>query len=327
MNPSSFEYYLVLNHRKFNSFFRGNLMQKTPKVSVLMPVYNAEKFLHESVESILNQTFKDFEFIIINDGSTDKSEYILQEFQKQDSRIKLISRTNKGIVSTRNQGLAEAKGIYIALMDADDIALPDRLAKQIEFLDANLDYVAIGSRVLLIDPEGWPICPFAKSTSHEEIDEAHLRCQGGAICNPSALLRFDAVARIGGYRPEIKSAEDIDLFLRLAEVGKIINLSEILLKYRQHPKSIGHSQRAEQKQFADLAVMEAYQRRGLKVPAILNTVDGHNASISEMRRKWAWWALGANNIATARKNAFLALSKNPISSENWKVMACALRGY
>ncbi|WP_228060518.1 MULTISPECIES: glycosyltransferase [unclassified Coleofasciculus] len=298
-----------------------------PKISVLMSVYNGSSYLHESVETIINQTFTDFEFIIINDGSTDKSESILQKFQKRDKRIQLISRGNKGLTATLNEGLGYAQGQYIARMDADDIAFPDRFAKQVEFLDQNPDYVAVGSRVLLIDPEGLSICPFAQQTSHEEIDNEHMAGHGGSIVHPAVMLRRSAVQRINGYREEMQIAEDFDLFLRLAEIGRLANLPDILLKYRMHPESIGHSHRLEQKRIANLAVMDAHRRRKLAPPTKIDSGGEHQSSLSELHRKWAWWALGAGNVATARKHALLALTKKPVSSQSWKVLACAMRGY
>ncbi len=298
----------------------------TPCISVLMPVYNAEKYLHQAVESILNQTFRDFECIVIDDGSTDGSKSILQKFQKQDQRIRLISRRNTGLTVALNEGLSYAKGPYIARMDADDVALPERFAKQLAFLEDNPNYVAVGTRVLLIDPEGWSIGPFSQQTTHEAIDAAHMAGRGGAICHPSVMIRHNALQSIGGYREEMEPCEDRDLFLRLAEIGKLANLKETLLQYRMHPKSVGHSRRVKQKLKGDLAVREAHHRRGLEPPLMLNPDNLHQQSITELHRKWAWWSLNAGNIATARKHALLALGKSPMAGQSWKVFACALRG-
>ncbi|MGQ4650682.1 glycosyltransferase [Lyngbya aestuarii] len=295
-------------------------------ISVLMPVYNAEIYLREAVESILNQTFSDFKFLIINDGSTDQSEAILQEFQKQDKRIKIISRSNKGLIATLNEGLDYANERYIARMDADDIALPERFAKQVAFLEENPDYVAVGSQVLLIDPEGWPISLFSQQTSHEEIDDAHMKGKGGAICHPAVMLRRDALKNIGGYRQQMKHSEDLDLFLRLAEIGRLANLSDILLQYRMHPNSIGNSHRLEQTQTRDLAVQEAHCRRAIALPTTLNSNEQQQYPIDALHRKWAWWSLNAGYLATARKHALLAVKKNPISLESWKVLAFAMCG-
>ncbi len=301
---------------------------KRPTVSVLMPVYNAEKFINEAVESILNQTFSEFEFIIINDGSTDQSEAILKDFQKRDQRVKVISGPNKGYSTRLNEGLGYAKGDYIARMDADDIALPERFAKQVAFLEDHPNYVAVGSRTLLIDEEGLAIMPFSEQTSHEEIDAAHMTGRGGSISHPSVMLRRETLQSVGGYRENMEPAEDLDLFLRLAEIGKLANLPDLLLKYRLHPKSVGHSRRLEQQKAAMIAVIEAHRRRGLTPPSIPPSIPDENEdSVSELHYRWTWWALGAGNVETARKHAFLALRKKPVSPQSWKVLACALRGY
>ena len=112
----------------------SDIKQKSPLISVILPVYNAEKYLAEAIDSILNQTFTDFEFIIINDGSTDNSLSILQSYQTQDSRIRLFSRENKGIVMTMNEGIDLARGEWLARMDADDIAMPSRFERQLQHL-------------------------------------------------------------------------------------------------------------------------------------------------------------------------------------------------
>lgn len=301
-------------------------MSKTPTVSVVMPVYNAQEYLNEAVESVLAQTFNDFEFIIINDGSTDQSESILQEFQKRDKRIQVVSRSNTGIVVALNEGIGYASGRYIARVDADDIALPELFAKQVAFLEKTPDYVAVGTCVLMIDPDGWPVMPANLKMSHEEIDEAHMAGHG-AFPHSGSMFRRDLVQSIGGYRQETQYAEDIDLWLRLAEVGKLANISEVLLKYRLHPKSIGHSRRVKQLQALNIAVTDAYRRRRLTPPLKEDTADEQSSYDYNPHTKWAWWSLSDGNVATARKHALLALKGNPVSVESWKLLACAVRGW
>lgn len=299
----------------------------SPYLSVLMPVYNSEKYLSEAIESILNQTFKDFEFIIVNDGSTDMSESILQKFAKRDRRIQVITKANGGVVSAINRALTLARGKYIAHMDSDDMSLPDRFAQQIQFLEGNPEYVAVGSQVTLIDPEGMPIQPFSLQINHEDIDREHLAGRGGAMCNPSTMFRHEALQKVGLHRPETGPAHDFDMFLRLAEIGKLTNLPTTLLKYRMHQKSLGHSRRLEQINGANLAVKEAHQRRGLTPPKLTSTDNYTLASVAKLHRKWAWWALAAGNIKTAKKHALLALGKNPWSVKSWQAFACVVRGY
>ncbi|MEL6321034.1 MAG: glycosyltransferase, partial [Cyanobacteria bacterium J06626_14] len=239
----------------------------------------------------------------------------------------LVSRGNTGYTIALNEGLSKAKGQYVARMDSDDVALPERFAKQIDFLNNHSGYVAVGSQVMLIDPDGLPIRKFAQFTDHQKIDEAHLAQQGGAICHPAVMIRRDALERIGGYRTELEPSEDIDLFLKLAEIGMLANLPEVLLNYRMHPKSVGHSRREKQRLHCNIAVKEAYARRGLTLPdAFDKTQLEKQITTSELHQKWAWWALGAGNIATAKKHAALAITKSPVDFDAWKVFACALRG-
>jgi glycosyltransferase involved in cell wall biosynthesis len=291
-----------------------------------MPVYNAGKYLSQSIDSICNQSFKDFEFIIIDDGSTDDSAYYLKKIKSRDSRIRIISRENKGLVASLNEGLSHSKGEYIARMDADDVALSDRFSKQVYFLDNNPDYVAVGTRVLLIDPEGWPICPFSNQTEHDAIDQEHLSGGGGAICHPALMARRNAIEYIGGYQERMKHAEDLDLFLRLAEIGKLSNIPEILLYYRMHPQSIGHQKRREQYESAERAVLEAMKRRELGSEPQLKMNSKNKVKEAELHQKWAWWAFKAGHTSTARKYALLSLKNGLFSKASWKVFICAFRG-
>lgn len=298
-----------------------------PKVSVLMPVYNAERYLAEAVESILEQTFEDFEFIIINDGSTDNSLSILQEYAAKDERIRLISRENRGLVATLNEMIDLAQGELLARMDADDIALPERLERQVAYLGTHSDCVVVGVRVTLIDPDGETLRPWGKHTTHEEIDAEHMAQRGGAITHPAAVIRAHAMRQIGGYSKELYPAEDLDLFLRLAEIGQVANIDEILLHYRQLPTGIGYSKREQQVAAGREAVRLAHRRRGLP---IVNAPTGKGVRLEPMvhnLRKWAWWALGAGNVATARKHAWRAWLRTPLSSRSWRVLVCALRGH
>lgn len=298
-----------------------------PTVSVVMPVYNGERYLAPAVESILNQSLHDFEFIIVDDGSTDGSPSILDTYALRDERIRVHHQANAGIVAALNTGIALSKADWIARMDADDIALARRLETQLHAVVQRPRCVALGSRVLLIDPEGRPIAPFSLLTSHAEIDAAHLaNCGGAAICHPSVLLHRDTVLRIGGYRQEMITAEDLDLFLRLAEVGEIENLPDCLLQYRLHPASIGHARRAEQVGKIGSAIAQAHARRSLPyTPACAAARQEESPGASY--RRWSWWAIEAGNLPTARHSAWQALRAAPCAVDNWRVMYCALRGH
>src|ERR1035437_8612478 len=145
-------------------------MATIPTLSVCMPVYNAQAYVRQATESILNQSFADFEFIIIHDGSTDDSRKILEELARRDSRIRLVSRPNTGYTKALNEALGLARAPYLARMDADDISMPDSFEKQLAYLQAHPDCVLVGSRILTIDPFGSPLYEPRHKLVHEAIE-------------------------------------------------------------------------------------------------------------------------------------------------------------
>lgn len=297
-----------------------------PRVSVLMPVYNAQRFLDAAVRSILRQTFTDFEFVIIDDGSTDQSSAMLACYAAEDRRVRLISRPNTGYAVALNEMLGLAAAPLLARMDADDVSLPDRLARQVGFMDAHPECVAVGCRVLLVDEDSAPIRDMATSGSHEMIDAEHMRGEGGAIIHPAAMIRADAMRTVGGYRVDRSPAEDLDLFLRLAEIGRLANLPERLLEYRIHLGSVGHTKRAAQIRAARAAVEDAHRRRGLTFKPQSQSDAAGVVDRAEEHCKWAWWSLSGGHAATARKHAFRAVRRAPLRASCWKALACAIRG-
>ncbi len=294
-------------------------------ISVVMTVFNAETYLALAIDSILAQTFTDFEFIIVNDGSTDGSLRIMDEYSRRDSRIRVVNRENAGMAVAANQGLSLSRGELIARMDADDVAMPDRFARQVVYLREHPGCVAVGTWVMLVDPDGDPIMQWNSFTSHDEIEREHLLGRGGAMCHPSVMIRRSALDRIGGYRTGYDPAEDYNLFLRLGEVGQLANVPEILLHYRQHPASSGHAQRTRQAQSAARSLREAHERRGLPPLAQADELDRERPQPHHLR--WGWWALNHGNLATARKHARIACLRRPWSVGTWKLLACAWRGH
>jgi glycosyltransferase involved in cell wall biosynthesis len=206
---------------------------KPPKVSVIMPIYNAEKYVGEAIRSILRQTFKDFEFLILNDGSRDQSLHVIESFK--DSRIILINhKTNKGLVAILNQGLKLARGQYIARMDADDVSYPKRLATQIKFLEQHPHIAAVGSWVKTMGIEknrGWQY----------RTDPTILECEllfDAPLAHPSAMLR-SATLRKHNLIYRIKHAEDYGLWNDIAQHAHLSNIPRYLLHYRVHPQQTG----------------------------------------------------------------------------------------
>ncbi|BDZ74638.1 hypothetical protein GCM10025856_23570 [Methylophaga marina] len=299
---------------------------KNIKASVILPVHNAEKYLNSAIDSILNQTFKNFELLLLNDGSNDNSEQIIDSYVSRDRRCKKFSWSNKGLIKTLNIGIEQSVGEIIFRMDADDISYPDRFEKQILYLEQHPDCVAVGSRVLLIDDESLPIRVLDVPTEHEDIDKENLKGAGASIVHPTAAIRKKALLKVNGYRESYPHAEDIDLFLRLAELGDLANMVDILLSYRQHVSSVGYSKRKEQLDSILKAIKDANFRRGLFNDVNIQNNINHSPGLYDVYIKWSWWALRAGNKKTAWKYLLKAVSLEPFHMRNLNLLMCNLRG-
>ena len=207
----------------------------TADVTVLMPVYNAEKYLSEAIESVLNQTYREFEFLIVNDGSTDKSQAIVESYS--DPRIKLITKVNGGVSSALNAGLSEATGKFIVRFDADDICYPNRIEEQYLFMKDNPDYILAGTDADYITKEGDYIFTFVNSGhSDPEIKKNYL--ESCPFIHSTVIYRKDAVLALGGYEVKAHTFEDYFLWVRLIERGKVCNFNKPLVKVRFNPESV-----------------------------------------------------------------------------------------
>jgi glycosyltransferase involved in cell wall biosynthesis len=298
----------------------------TPAVSVLMPVYNAQRYLTAAVGSVLGQTFADFELIVVDDGSTDRSAAILARYAKDDPRVRIISRPNAGLVASLNEALAIARGPLVARMDADDICLPERFDRQVRYLGEHPECVLVGSAVVTMDQHGHLIGRMADiAFGHDNIDHALLH-RGWPMVHPSAMIRTDALRKVGAYRSETWPFEDHDLFLRLAEQGRVENLPEVLLHYRKHAASIS-AQSGNADHIITGVIVDACRRRGVPVPAGVTAVRTVNKRKVDIERGWAWQAVNARNIGTARRYALHTLARRPLSLESWRLTYCAVRGH
>ena len=298
----------------------------TPALSVVMSAYNAERYLREAIDSIVAQTFGDFEFIIVDDGSKDSTLSILRDYESRDERFKIISRPNKGLTVSLNEALAAVRAPIVARMDADDIALPERFAKQITFLAEHPEVVLLGTCVELIDPFGVHIGNVNYPTDHAGIDARLLAGEGGAVPHLACMYRTDVVRKIGGYREQFNNSEDLDLWLRLAEVGQVANLPDILLKYRRDLGSVSHTKRDNQIRMKSIILGEAYDRRGLPKPSEWKfdtwMPKPHDVQIKE----WGWRALKLGRPDAARGHAKSLLKMHPLSLDSWRLALCAWRG-
>jgi GT2 family glycosyltransferase len=226
-----------------------------------MSVYNGERFLELAIDSILAQTHSDFEFLILDDGSSDGSADILAAYAKQDSRIRIISRENKGLVVSLNELIANAKTPIIARMDCDDIAHPERFAKQIAFLDANPDYGVVGTWIDCIDADGAILSP--KGEDHPTDHDAFLSRIGTdtTLCHSSVMMRRELVNRAGGYHTAFKHCEDLDLWLRLASLTKLCSIPERLMQYRHWEAQVSNRHAYTQRLGAGISLAAYHERQ------------------------------------------------------------------
>jgi glycosyltransferase involved in cell wall biosynthesis len=204
-----------------------------PAVSVVLPVYNSEPYLAEALDSILRQTFDDFELIAVYDASIDNSRSRLEDAARRDARVSVVDGPGRGLVDALNLGLARARGEFIARMDADDVSQSTRFARQVEYLRANPQIAVVGSAITLIDAAGKVMREIEYPLTPVEVARFLIET-GSALAHPAVMARRDAMLSVGGYRSLFQHAEDYDLWLRLAELHSLANLPERLLRYRHH---------------------------------------------------------------------------------------------
>jgi glycosyltransferase involved in cell wall biosynthesis len=302
-------------------------MADLPTVSVLMAVYNGEQYVAAAMDSILAQTFRDFELVVIDDGSMDASPVILRGYAARDPRVKLTLRDNQGLTSTLNEAFARSRGTYLARMDCDDVALPDRFARQVELLDANPDVVCTGGQFQLIDGGSRLLKTLRPPTDDAEIQTTLLKGHN-AICHPCAMIRRTAMEQVGGYDTRFKTAQDLDLWLRLGEVGKLSNVPHPVLKFRLHGSSVSETEREKQRQMGRLACEEAWKRRGLADMTYEASEPWRPGSEREDKHAFAlrygWWAFKSGERKTAMYYGARAIAAMPTKLEGWKLVVCAM---
>jgi glycosyltransferase involved in cell wall biosynthesis len=207
-----------------------------PLVSVVMAVHNGCPFLGESIESILNQSFDDFEFLVIDDGSTDETSQILHKYAIADHRVRIYTQQNLGHAPSLNRGWRLARGELIARMDADDLAKPERIKRQVEFLKFHPEVVVLGTSFEFINRDGKRRLPM--SLPSQDFDIKKTLPYGNCLAHPTIMMRKSTLIEMGGYRSTFLYAEDYDLWLRIAERHALANLDDPLLGYRIHPGQI-----------------------------------------------------------------------------------------
>jgi hypothetical protein len=248
----------------------GTEKMSQPLVSVAMVVCNVDRFLREAIESILAQTLRDFEFIIVDFGSTDNSKSIISKYAAIDSRIRFYEIPHCGLAEARNAACFRAQGKYIAIVDADDVSLPNRLFWELEFMESHPEVGVVGGAVECIDAAGRVLITWGNPTTDREIRSALLeRCP---FWQPTVLMRRDAFAGVGGYRGPFAPAEDYDLWLRISERFRVANLERTVLKYRIHPNQVSVRKVAQQSLGILAAQLAASSRRD-RLPDPLTSVE------------------------------------------------------
>jgi glycosyltransferase involved in cell wall biosynthesis len=217
-----------------------------PKVSVVMSVYNSARYLRESIDSILNQTFTNFEFIIIDDASSDSSWNILAEYAHRERRMKLFKNNeNIGLTKSLNKALKLAQGEYVARQDADDVSLPERFQKQVELLDKSPEVVLVSCNINLIDAQGRYIEKQQRACDRDLIPW-YLLFYNHLAGHSQVMFRQKPVEDLGGYSAHYRYSQDYELWSRLVKVGDIAILPDVLLQQRRHDKSISAAQQLDQ---------------------------------------------------------------------------------
>jgi len=229
-----------------------------------MPVRDGARWLGEALKSIQNQTLRDFELIIVDDGSADNSLPVIEAHSRNDPRLIVIRQERLGLVPALNRGLAESRAPLIARLDADDIAKPPRLERQSEYLKNHPEIGLVGTWADKIDEQGLVTGRFTPPTQPEELSELLIRTN--PFLHSSIMMRKTVLQTVGFYRGAVDGAEDYDLWMRISEVAKTANLPESLLQYRVHPTSVSHTAAMRQLFSARLAQSGAQARR----------TDGHD---------------------------------------------------
>jgi glycosyltransferase involved in cell wall biosynthesis len=258
-------------------------MLRKPRISVLLPCYNAAATVVQAVDSILAQDYVDFELVIINDGSTDQTQALLERYVAMP-QVRILQQNNRGLIDTLNHGLTLCDGEYIARMDADDIAMPDRLSRQVEFMDANPDVVCCGTAVEF----------FGDTQAIKKLPLTHQACVdtlllGSCFAHPAVILRKATLVKFGiSYDKTALHAEDYALWCDLAGVGRLANLDYVGLRYRVHGAQISQMKRDHQMQtHVEIATRFRAQMglKGIEASQLSNFLFGDNQKPPGMKSR------------------------------------------
>jgi glycosyltransferase involved in cell wall biosynthesis len=298
-----------------------------------MSVFNGEQYLVESIESILRQSFADFEFLIIDDGSTDRSGSIIASFD--DTRIRLISRANRGLTASLNEGIKAAKGEFIARQDADDISLPTRLEREVEYLDHHPTVGMVGTNYVIIDAEGGLLRETSLFTHPADLALAQMVYN--QFGHGSVMIRRAVLDVVGGYNAHVGHVEDHDLFCRIGSVCELANLAEPLYLWRQTSTGVSSAKHELQARQA-LAVRDRMfreevirRRRPYKVLSSIHPLSFRPGVLAYLEKKsalcrgaaWLYHQEGMRSYAI--KRMFAAAMFAPWRRRNYRFLYRLLR--
>ena len=227
----------MIHYKAYKPASIGHHVPDTPRISCVLAVCNGEAYLRESIQSIQAQTFRDWELIVVDDGSTDRTPKILDQFQREDARIRIFSHEKQGLVASLNHGIMMARGEYIARMDADDVSMPERFAIQLEYLDGHHDIGVCGSSIETFGADSSEVVEYPG-------EDGVIRCQllfSSSLAHPVTMFRRSLILHHRlFYNERALHAEDYDLWVRAAQHTRFANIPLVLLRYRTHPHQIGH---------------------------------------------------------------------------------------
>jgi glycosyltransferase involved in cell wall biosynthesis len=248
------------------------------KVSVVIPVHNGEKYLSQAIESVMDQTHRDLELLVVDDGSTDSSAAIIHRFALQDRRIRVLTQENLGVAAAGNRGLQEAGCEWVARLDADDVFLPEKLERQVAFLRRNPDAKIVGTLACFINHAGRPLGLVGTEGPYTPAEFDRLIGENRPIyfVNSSTLMHRETVLGVGSYRGAFAPAEDVDLWIRMADKGHLmLKVPEPLLLYRLHGASLTMMQNARQRRLHRWAIACGKARaKGLPEPSYSEFLEG-----------------------------------------------------
>ena len=303
-----------------------------PAVSVLIPVFNTARYLDAALESVCTQSFTDLEIVAIDDGSTDASGAILAAFAAREPRCRVITRPNRGLIATRNELLATARGEFVAWMDSDDIALPTRIARQHAILLADPALVCVGCDARLIDARGRPLGRESFPAGHDAIVAE--QATGAGLRFPTTMVRREVALAVGGFREPFRMGEDLDFLLRVAERGRLANIPEELYLYRQHLASTCAQLGGQWLAYRDTILALAAERRAGKPDRLQRgepvTMPLAAATSARDQRPlvlaaWSDMTHDQGDRRRAVEYAIRAIGSAPLSRTGWRALRRAVR--